>query len=67
MKYWKMETFTDDMGSFVSLVNNRTEPKHKDALWQVNSARAHDGLAPLQRMPKGTKYTPVTQRGTEFV
>jgi len=27
------------------------------ALWHYNSARAHDGLPPLRRMPKGTVYT----------
>ena len=26
------------------------------ALWDYNSARAHDGLAPLTRMPAGTIY-----------
>jgi hypothetical protein len=27
------------------------------ALQDYNSARAHDGLPPIKRMPKGTKYT----------
>lgn len=27
-----------------------------DALSQYNSARAHDGLSPLARMPAGTRY-----------
>jgi len=26
------------------------------ALWDYNSCRAHDGLTPLERMPKGTLY-----------
>ncbi len=30
-----------------------------DALWEYNSMRAHDGLPPLRRMPRGTKYTRV--------
>jgi len=29
----------------------------KDALWKYNSARAHDGLEPIERMPNGTRYT----------
>ncbi len=31
----------------------------QDALWQYNSARDHDGLPPVKRMPKGTTYEPV--------
>ena len=30
-----------------------------DALADYNSARAHDGLEPLRRMPAGTRYTPL--------
>lgn len=32
------------------------ETYRQHALWDYNSARAHDGLPPLSRMPKGTKY-----------
>lgn len=28
------------------------------ALQDYNSARAHDGLPPISRMPRGTTYTP---------
>lgn len=28
----------------------------KNALWTYNSMRAHDGLPPLARMPRGTRY-----------
>lgn len=28
------------------------------ALQDYNSARAHDGLPPVKRMPAGTRYTP---------
>ena len=38
-----LKMFTDQMGSF-------TQPgctSHEDALWHVNNARAHDGIAPL--------------------
>lgn len=34
----------------------------EDALWQYNSCRAHDGLPPIKRMPRGTKYTPYAPR-----
>lgn len=46
LNFWK-----DDMGSF-------TQPgctSKGDALWHVNSARAHDGLKPLHSLDQG-KY-----------
>jgi len=52
-----------EMGSYACKVSDRYESKHKAALWDYNSARAHDGLEPLQRMPNGTKY----QRIVEYV
>jgi hypothetical protein len=39
-----LKMFTNDMGSF-------TQPgcrDKEDALWHINSARAHDGLKPLE-------------------
>jgi len=33
------------------------ETYRKNALWDYNSARAHDALPPLTRMPNGTTYT----------
>ena len=44
---------TTEMGSFVCNADSRA-----DALWQYNSSRAHDGLEPVKRMPRGTKFTP---------
>ena len=35
------------------------ESKEQNALWDYNSARAHDGLSPLPRMPTGTTYKAV--------
>lgn len=32
------------------------ETYRKNALWDYNSCRAHDGLPPLTRMPAGTVY-----------
>ena len=43
---------TEEQGSFTMLARSRS-----DALWHYNSARAHDGLEPLSRMPNGTVYT----------
>jgi hypothetical protein len=36
------------------------ETKEQNALWHFNSARMHDGLLPLQKLPKGFIFTPFT-------
>lgn len=42
---------TMEQGSYTTTATSKP-----DALWYYNSARDHDGLRPLKRMPKGTKY-----------
>lgn len=42
---------TTEQGSYKTMATSRA-----DALWDYNSARAHDGLPPLSRMPAGTVY-----------
>jgi hypothetical protein len=39
------------------------ETYRQNALADYNSARWHDGLPPLSRMPKGTRYKRVTFSG----
>ena len=46
---------TREQGSYTTIVSG--PDYRKDALWDYNSCRAHDGLQPLQRMPAGTVYT----------
>lgn len=47
-----------EMGSYKGTCNpSYQETAAKAALWEYNSARARDGLAPLNRMPVGTRYT----------
>lgn len=49
---------TNDQGSYnieIHPPENETVAAH--ALWHYNSAREHDGLPPLKRMPAGTVYT----------
>lgn len=46
---------TSEQGSYVTKAADRAA-----ALWDYNSARAHDGLPPLSRMPAGTKYERIT-------
>jgi hypothetical protein len=57
MKYQFTVPPTYEMGSYSGTCsNNYTETYRKNALWDYNSARAHDGLPPLARMPSGTTY-----------
>lgn len=52
---------TDEMGSYSARVSDDYETKAAAALWDYNSARAHDGLEPLKRMPRGTVYTKIVE------
>ena len=48
---------TADQGSFTTICTGSSgESFRANALWSYNSARAHDGLEPLSRMPNGTTY-----------
>ena len=46
---------TMEVGSYSTFVSGNKEFR-KEALQDYNSARSHDGLPPLRKMPKGTKY-----------
>ena len=48
---------TRDVGSYTTRVRGPVANARRDALWDYNSARRHDGLPPVDRMPSGTKYT----------
>lgn len=48
---------THDVGSYSGTCSTSYgETRAQSALWDYNSARAHDGLPPLSRMPAGTVY-----------
>jgi hypothetical protein len=50
---------TEEMSPYVSFATHSPmESLQENALWHYNSARAHDGLPPLSRMPYGTQYRP---------
>ena len=57
-KVWKFTVPpTMEQGSYWGICNEHMyETKHQNALSQYNSARAHDGLEPISRMPNGTTY-----------
>ena len=51
---------TAEMGSYKCIATESYgESVRENALWDYNSARQHDGLPPLHRMPAGTIYTRV--------
>jgi hypothetical protein len=59
MKYTVKVPPTAQVGSYKTTVTSgRSETPAQQALWDYNSARAHDGLPPVSRMPAGTSYTP---------
>ena len=48
---------TRNVGSYTGHASaSNGETLAASALWDYNSARAHAGLAPLRRMPAGTRY-----------
>lgn len=48
---------TSEVGSYSGTCSaSFGETLAQSALWDYNSARAHDGLQPLSRMPAGTIY-----------
>lgn len=48
---------TMEQGSYVTVVSDGfRQTAAQAALQDYNSARAHDGLPPIRRMPAGTKY-----------
>jgi hypothetical protein len=48
---------TSEQGSYQGTASaSYGETLAQSALWDYNSARAHDGLPPLSRMPAGTTY-----------
>jgi hypothetical protein len=56
---------TAEQGSYKTTVSSSgkwgAETIAQKALWDYNSARAHDGLAPISRMPIGTTYAPIVE------
>lgn len=65
MKYAVKVPPTAEQGSYTTTVKPSGsfygQTKAQLALWDYNSARAHDGLPPLNRMPAGTTYAPVVE------
>lgn len=60
MKYNVYVPPTHEMGDYRTVTHSTySETVAQNALWDYNNARAHDGLPPLRRMPKGTVYTKV--------
>ena len=59
MKYLVNVPPTMEQGGYSTIARDDYQTKSADALQDYNSARDHDGLPPIKRMPKGTTYTPL--------
>lgn len=57
MKYLVKVPPTAEQGSYKTTASGSLyQTMKQEALQAYNSAREHDGLRPLKRMPKGVKY-----------
>lgn len=57
MKYIVKVPPTAEVGSYTTTTSTGGRESYRaKALWDYNSCRAHDGLAPVKRMPAGTAY-----------
>jgi len=63
MRYSVKVPPTNEVGSYATTVSRSgkwgNQTYRQAALQDYNSARAHDGLPPVSRMPSGTSYTPI--------
>lgn len=48
---------TREQGSYKTFFCGRRTDVRSTALWEYNKARAHDGLPPVKRLPRGTKVS----------
>lgn len=56
-KYKAIFPLCNDMSPISYIVGDKSrETKEQEALWHYNKSRDHDGLPPLMRLPKGTKF-----------
>lgn len=63
MKYKATIPYVDDMGSIAPIIgvsNKPTETKEEEVLWHLNKMREHDGLKPLNKLPSGVVFTPLS-------
>jgi hypothetical protein len=62
MRYKVKVPPTAEQGSYTTEVKgSRNQSYRAEALQDYNSARAHDGLPPVKRMPAGTTYCPIVE------
>lgn len=48
---------TDHMSPIDYVVSETTmETKEENALWYYNNSRGHDGLPPIESLPRGTRF-----------
>lgn len=57
MKYKAIIPLTYEMPGMVVTVEDKTmECKEEEALWNFNRSREHDGLIPVTKLPRGTRF-----------
>jgi len=62
MKYRVYFPLTFNMSTIDYIVRNTVmTSKEEDALSQYNHSRNHDGLKPLNRLPKGVKFVAINE------
>jgi hypothetical protein len=69
MKYIVTVPPTWEQGSYSTVVSAPSrygETPAQQALSDYNSCRAHDGLPPIKRMPKGTTYRIAPNPSTHY-
>lgn len=61
MRYTVKVPPTREQGSYRTTCSSEShyQSYRAEALQDYNSAREHDGLPPISRMPAGTSYTPI--------
>ncbi len=73
MKNYKVITHMQEISAFTFNVKGNNIAQAKEAaLWDYNSARAHDNLAPIEKLPRGTrvvceKVLYIVMSGSEIV
>lgn len=50
--------------SYVVTDDSHSESKEENALWHYNKSREHDGLRPLEHLPRGTTFTRMEEETT---
>jgi hypothetical protein len=66
MKYKVTIPLTHEMPGMIMTVEDKLiESKEEEALWYFNRSRDHDGVPPVKRLPRGTRFEAIEEE-TQF-